>query len=32
VESFEGFVARAPEGPDRRKIGQVVEELRERLH
>jgi regulator of sirC expression with transglutaminase-like and TPR domain len=32
VESFEEFVARAPEGPDRRKIGQVVEELRERLH
>jgi regulator of sirC expression with transglutaminase-like and TPR domain len=32
VESFEQFVARAPEGPDRRKIGQVVEELRERLH
>lgn len=32
VESFEGFVARAPEGPDRRKIGQVVEELRERPH
>jgi regulator of sirC expression with transglutaminase-like and TPR domain len=32
VESFEGFVARAPEGPDRRKISQVVEELRERLH
>ncbi len=32
VESFEGFVARAPEGPDRRKISQAVEELRERLH
>jgi regulator of sirC expression with transglutaminase-like and TPR domain len=32
VESFEGFVARAPDGPDRRKIGQVVQELRERLH
>ena len=32
VEAFEGFVARAPEGPDRRKIGQVVHELRERLH
>ncbi len=32
VEAFEGFVARAPEGPDRRKIGQVVQELRERLH
>ena len=26
------FVARAPEGPDRHKIGQVVQELRERLH
>jgi regulator of sirC expression with transglutaminase-like and TPR domain len=32
VEAFEGFVARAPEGPDRRKIDQVVQELRERLH
>jgi len=32
VECFESFVARAPEGPDRRKIGQVVQELRERLH
>ncbi len=32
VEAFEGFVARAPDGPDRRKIGQVVQELRERLH
>ncbi len=32
VEAFEEFVARAPEGPDRRKIGQVVHELRERLH
>ncbi len=32
VEAFEGFVARAPEGPDRRKIGQVVQELRERIH
>ena len=32
VEALEGFVARAPEGPDRHKIGQVVQELRERLH
>jgi regulator of sirC expression with transglutaminase-like and TPR domain len=32
IESFEGFVARAAEGPDRRKIAQVVQELRERLH
>jgi regulator of sirC expression with transglutaminase-like and TPR domain len=32
VEAFEAFVARAPEGPDRRKIGDVVQELRERLH
>ncbi len=32
VEAFETFVARAPDGPDRRKIGQVVQELRERLH
>lgn len=32
VEAFEGFVARTPEGADRRKIAQVVEELRERLH
>ncbi len=32
VEAFEGFITRAPEGPDRRKIGQVVQELRERLH
>ena len=32
VEAFEAFVARAPEGPDRAKIGQVVQELRERLH
>ncbi len=32
VESFEGFVARAQDGPDRRKIAQVIEELRERLH
>ena len=31
VEAFETFVARAPDGPDRRKIGQVVQELRERL-
>lgn len=32
VESFEGFLERAQDGPDRRKIGQVVQELRERLH
>ncbi len=32
VESFETFVARSPEGPDKRKISQVVQELRERLH
>jgi regulator of sirC expression with transglutaminase-like and TPR domain len=32
VEAFETFVAKAPEGPDRRKIGDVVQELRERLH
>ncbi|MCA0199264.1 MAG: transglutaminase-like domain-containing protein [Proteobacteria bacterium] len=32
VEAFEGFVSRTPEGADRRKIAQVIEELRERLH
>lgn len=32
VEAFEGFVTRAPEGADRRKIAQVIDELRERLH
>lgn len=32
VEAFEGFVTRTPEGADRRKIAQVIEELRERLH
>lgn len=32
VESFEAFVARAPEGPDRAKIGAVVQELHERIH
>jgi len=32
VESFEAFVARTPDGPDRRKIADVVKELRERLH
>lgn len=32
VEAFEGFVTRTPEGPDKRKIAQVIEELRERLH
>ncbi len=32
VEAFEGFVARTPEGADKRKIAQVIEELRERLH
>jgi len=32
VESFEGFMARVQDGPDRRKISQVVQELRERLH
>ena len=32
VEAFEGFIARTPEGADRRKIAQVIEELRERLH
>ena len=32
VESFEGFMARAPDGPDRRKIAGVIQELRERLH
>ena len=32
VESFEGFMARAPDGPDRRKIASVIQELRERLH
>jgi regulator of sirC expression with transglutaminase-like and TPR domain len=32
VESFEAFVSRSPEGPDKRKISQVVQELRERLH
>jgi regulator of sirC expression with transglutaminase-like and TPR domain len=32
VEAFEAFIARAPDGPDKRKISQVVQELRERLH
>ncbi|MBX7199491.1 MAG: transglutaminase-like domain-containing protein [Rhodospirillaceae bacterium] len=32
VESFESFIAKAPDGPDRRKIADVVQELRERLH
>ncbi|MHB1204369.1 MAG: SirB1 family protein [Rhodospirillaceae bacterium] len=32
VESFEAFISRTPEGPDRRKISDVVKELRERLH
>ncbi|MSO73377.1 MAG: tetratricopeptide repeat protein [Rhodospirillaceae bacterium] len=32
VEALEGFIARAPDGPDRHKIAQVVQELRERLH
>jgi len=32
VEAFEGFVSRTPEGADRRKIAQVIAELRERLH
>ena len=32
IDAFEGFVARAPEGPDRQKIAHVVRELRERLH
>ncbi len=32
VESFEAFVAKTPDGPDRRKIVDVVRELRERLH
>ena len=32
IDAFEGFVARAPEGPDREKIVNVVRELRERLH
>jgi len=32
VESLETYVARAPEGPDRNKISQVVNELRDRLH
>jgi regulator of sirC expression with transglutaminase-like and TPR domain len=32
VEAFEGFMARSLEGADRRKIAQVIEELRERLH
>lgn len=32
IDAFDGFVARAAEGPDRQKIVQVVRELRERLH
>ncbi len=32
VESFEAFITRSPEGPDRKKISDVVRELRERLH
>ena len=32
IEAFDGFMARAADGPDRRKIAQVVQELRERLH
>ena len=32
VESFEAFIAKSPEGPDRKKISDVVRELRERLH
>ena len=32
VEAFEVFIARAPEGADKRKISDVVRELRERLH
>ncbi len=32
IEAFEGFLERATEGPDRRKIAGVVQELRERLH
>ena len=32
IESFEGFVARAPDGADKDKIAQVVRELREHLH
>jgi regulator of sirC expression with transglutaminase-like and TPR domain len=32
VDSFEGFMARCQDGPDKRKISQVVQELRERLH
>lgn len=32
VESFETFLAKTPDGPDRRKIADVVRELRERLH
>ncbi len=32
IEAFEMFVTRAPDGPDRTKIDQVVRELRERLH
>ena len=32
VEAFAGFVTRTPEGADKRKIAQVIEELRERLH
>jgi regulator of sirC expression with transglutaminase-like and TPR domain len=32
IEAFEGFILRAPDGPERRKIVQVVRELRDRLH
>jgi regulator of sirC expression with transglutaminase-like and TPR domain len=32
IEAFEGFVARCGEGPDKQKIVQVIQELRERLH
>ena len=32
IDAFEGFLTRAAEGPDRRKIAGVIQELRERLH
>jgi regulator of sirC expression with transglutaminase-like and TPR domain len=32
IDAFEGFILRAPDGPERRKIVQVVRDLRERLH
>jgi regulator of sirC expression with transglutaminase-like and TPR domain len=32
IDAFEGYILRAQDGPERRKIVQVVRELRDRLH